>query len=54
MLYGAKIMAETAVELITKPELLEQAKEEHRKGTGGKPYVCPIPDGVPVPQPSNG
>ena len=43
--YAAKVMAATAVGIITDPELLAAAWEEHRAKTGGG-YVCPIPEGV--------
>ncbi len=46
MLYAAKVLFGTAVDLLSDPELLKEAKEEFRKRTVGKPYVCPIPDGV--------
>ncbi len=49
MLYAAKVLAATAVDLITTPELLEKAREEF-KVTAAKGYDCPIePDAVPVP-----
>lgn len=50
MLYAAKAMAGTALELIENPEKLEEAKAEllERVGTAG--YTCPIPDGV-LPKP---
>ena len=45
MLYVSKVLAATAVELMTSPDLLEKAKQEHKKRIG-KGYVCPIPAGV--------
>ncbi|MBR2521186.1 MAG: amidohydrolase [Oscillospiraceae bacterium] len=51
MLFGAKVLAEAAVELVEKPELLEAAKEEFKASMKGKTYKCPIPEGLPVPQP---
>ncbi|HLT21095.1 MAG TPA: M20 family metallopeptidase [Thermomicrobiales bacterium] len=50
MLHAAKIMAVSAAELIDHPELIEQAKAEHREATGGKPYKAPLPDGAMPPQ----
>ena len=44
--YAAKIMAAGAVELMTNPELMEQAKAEHRKRVGPDGYVPPIPKDV--------
>lgn len=49
MLYAAKVLAGTAIDLYTKPELLEQARAEFKQ-TAAKGYTCPIePDAVPVP-----
>ena len=39
---AAKVMALTAAKAIADPALLEKAKEELVKATGGK-YECPIP-----------
>ncbi len=48
-LYAAKVLAGTAIDLITTPELLERAKAEF-KVTAAKGYDCPIEaDAVPVP-----
>ncbi len=47
--YAAKVMALTAVRMIEKPELIQQAKDELFSVTGGV-YNCPIPDYV-KPQP---
>ena len=43
MLYTAKVLALTAVRLINDPELLEQAKAEHRERTigGYQPMTSP-------------
>lgn len=41
MLAAARVLALTAAELFRQPDLVRQAKEEHRKMAG--PYVCPIP-----------
>ena len=40
--YAGKVMAKTAMLLMAKPELLEQAKKEHKEVIGDG-YVCPIP-----------
>lgn len=49
MLYAAKVLAGTAVDLFTQPELLEKAKAEFQTASA-KGYDCPIePDAVPVP-----
>lgn len=50
MMLAAKAMAATALEIARDPELLAAAKAEHKRRTGGKPYACPIPEGV-VPPP---
>ncbi len=44
--YAAKILAAEAVELMTDPELLRAAREEHRSKVGEKGYEPPIPKGV--------
>lgn len=51
MLYGAKVMAVTAMKLVDEPELMEKAKEEFSRQMNGKTYHCPIPKEIPVPQP---
>ena len=45
-LYVSKVLGATAVELLTDPDLLARAKEEHRRLVGPKGYECPIPKGV--------
>lgn len=45
LVYAGKVMAYTAVKLFENSELLEKAKEEHRKSVQSG-YVCPIPDDV--------
>ena len=47
-IYGAKVMAHTALKMIHDPAILQRAQEEFQRRTGGKPYVCPVPDDVPV------
>ena len=44
--YAGKIIAAGAVELFMDPELLEAAKEDHRRTVGPEGYVPPIPRGV--------
>lgn len=46
MIHAAKAMAITAVDFITNPELMQQAKDEFRQATGGRKYVCAIPPEV--------
>jgi len=45
-IYAAKVLAAGAVEMLTNPELLEQAKAEHRKRVGPAGYVPPIPKDI--------
>ena len=45
MLLAAKVIAATAVDLYEDPALLEEAKADLQKRTGGH-YECPIPAGV--------
>ncbi|MFN8493364.1 MAG: amidohydrolase [Caldilineaceae bacterium] len=46
MLYAAKALALTALDLMTKPELLQAAKDEFAANTAGHKYVSPLPDGT--------
>jgi len=50
MIYGAKILAKTALQLLTQPELLREARLEFERATGAKPYRCPLPDSFSAPQ----
>lgn len=45
MLFAGQVMSDMTKRLFEDPELLEQAKEDFRKRTGGRPYICPIPKG---------
>jgi len=48
MLVAAKVLAATAVDLLTDAPAIAKAKVEFTKSTNGKPYVCPFPaDAVP-------
>jgi aminobenzoyl-glutamate utilization protein B len=51
MLFAAKAMAATAVDLVMQPDTLAAASEELLRKRGGKPYVCPIPGNVAPPSP---
>jgi aminobenzoyl-glutamate utilization protein B len=46
MLYAAKVMALSAVEIYLHPEIAENAKEELKKHLGEKTYISPIPAGI--------
>ena len=50
LLYAAKALAGAALDLMTQPQLLQDAKEEFSV-TAAEGYDCPIgPDLVPMPQ----
>ena len=51
MIYGAKVLAATAIKMVEQPELVEKAKAEFAEKMKGKGYNCPIPKEVPIPQP---
>ncbi|WP_254304311.1 M20 family metallopeptidase [Candidatus Sodalis sp. SoCistrobi] len=53
MIHAAKIMASTAVDLLQHPELIAQAKAEHRARLAGVEFINPIPEGVTPPFPDN-
>ena len=46
MLYAARIMAGTAMDILNNPAILEEAKKEWQERLGGETYRCPIPAGV--------
>jgi aminobenzoyl-glutamate utilization protein B len=48
---AAKVLAMTAVDLFTNPELLAAAKAEFAKQTTGRPYQSAIPEGQKPPLP---
>jgi aminobenzoyl-glutamate utilization protein B len=49
MMYAAKILALSAIEFMTNPDVLQKAKEEFETRREGNPYISPIPDGVSAP-----
>jgi len=49
LIFAAKTMAASALDLYTKPELLKKAKEEHAKRLTGRKYTSPIPEGINPP-----
>ncbi|AYG63218.1 M20 family metallopeptidase [Rhizobium jaguaris] len=55
MEHAAKIMASTALDLISNPALIEAAKSDHKARLDGTPFVNPIPDDVepPLPEKNN-
>ncbi|WP_179885117.1 M20 family metallopeptidase [Bacillus paramycoides] len=46
MLHAGKVMAATAIEILLRPEIVNQAKMELQERLNGTSYVCPIPKGV--------
>ncbi len=51
MIFGAQVVAAAAIKMIEEPEHLVKAKAEFDKKMANRPYKCPIPMDVPVPQP---
>jgi aminobenzoyl-glutamate utilization protein B len=49
LIFAAKTMAGSALDLLTRPELLGRAKEEHEEKMKGRVYRCPIPADVNPP-----
>jgi len=49
LMFAAKTLAASALDLFTKPELLEKAKEEHKERLAGRKYTSPIPPEVEPP-----
>ena len=45
-LYASQIMADTALQLLKRPEVITQAQQELQRRTGRRSYVCPIPPEV--------
>lgn len=46
MLRAAKVMAASAIDALEDPSVIQRAKEELQRRTGGKPYRSPIPPEV--------
>jgi aminobenzoyl-glutamate utilization protein B len=46
MLFAAKALALTALDLMTKPDLLQAAQAEFATNTAGRKYVSPLPPGT--------
>lgn len=49
LIFAAKTMSATALDLFTRPEILERAGKEHRERLGGREYTSPLPDTVEPP-----
>ena len=50
--HAAKVMASTAIELMSRPDLIEAAKADLKARLDGTPFVNPIPDDVQPPLPA--
>jgi aminobenzoyl-glutamate utilization protein B len=46
MVLAAKALAATAADVLRNPDLVARAKAELKERTGGRAYICPIPDDV--------
>lgn len=46
MLYAGKVMGAAVMDLFAEPDLVEEAKAEHSRRTGGKPFVSAIPKDI--------
>ncbi|MCW4049531.1 MAG: hypothetical protein NWE89_07310 [Candidatus Bathyarchaeota archaeon] len=49
LIFSSKVMAASALDLLTKPELVEKAWAEHKQRTIGKVYKAPVPDDASPP-----
>ena len=52
MIHAAKIMAATGREMFARPDLLAEAKADHRARMAASPYICPMPAEVQPPIPA--
>lgn len=46
MQFAGKVMAGTVIDMMEKPELIEEAKKELRRRVGAEGYIPPIPEGI--------
>ncbi len=44
--YAAKVLACTAADLFSNPDIIDEARKEHAERLDGEEYVCPIPEGA--------
>lgn len=51
MIHAARVLSATALRAVENPKILEKAKAEWRRRTGGRPYVSPLPEHVQPPAP---
>jgi len=54
LIFAAKTIAGAALDLMTKPELLEKVQDEFKERMKGMTYRPPIPDDVKPPRGSEG
>lgn len=50
MIYASKVIAATAVQLLLKPEKINEIKDEWKQRLNGRPYTSPIPAEVKPPR----
>ena len=43
LIFASKVIAATAIDLLTKPDLLKRAREEHKERLAGRTYKSPVP-----------
>lgn len=49
LIFATRVMAATAIDLLTKPEIIQAAKEEHKRRLGDRTYQPPIPSDLKPP-----
>jgi len=49
LLFAARTMAGSTIDLLTKPDMLKKAQDEFEKRKGGRKYVCPVGKDVKPP-----
>jgi aminobenzoyl-glutamate utilization protein B len=49
LIFAVKVMASTALDLLTKPEVLAKVRKEFEESTKGSKYVSPLPKGLKPP-----
>jgi aminobenzoyl-glutamate utilization protein B len=49
LIFAAKVMAATGIDLLTDTGVLKRAKKEHKQRLAGKEYKSPLPSGIQPP-----
>jgi len=49
LIFAAKVMAATGIDLLIDADFLKKATEEHKQRLAGKKYKCPMPSGMKPP-----